>query len=238
MSGSMAASFNGWVGRTRGDRVQNPMSEYNNLRERFEAKVIKGDGCWIWTGSKGPNGHGFIASGGYGKTRLVRAGAVALWIAHGQWPGDGLDVCHKCDNPPCVNPDHLFVGTAKDNMQDSINKGRFKFPKPRPGEANNKARLTWALVETIRTAYNSGENLSDLSRRFGFARSTLREVVNGRNWRRPDVPIRPRFLPTKRLEPHQIQEIRRLYRSGRTQVELAELFGVSQGYVSHVVRAA
>jgi hypothetical protein len=76
-------------------------------------------GCWLWTGSVSPKGYGGFGGGTYGK----RAHRVSWRLFRGTIP-DGFDVCHKCDTPPCVNPDHLFVGTRSDNMYDCSRKGR------------------------------------------------------------------------------------------------------------------
>jgi hypothetical protein len=99
--------------------------------ERFWKRANKSDGCWVWTGTK---------SKGYGVLKLpsgsnVRAHRLSYELNCGPIP-EGLVVCHKCDNPPCVNPDHLFVGTNADNIQDmwAKNRGRRaapKVPKPR-----------------------------------------------------------------------------------------------------------
>lgn len=86
---------------------------------RFWSKVDKGPGCWTWTGATQNYGYGAVTI--HGLTR--RAHRVSWELAHGPIP-DGLHVCHRCDNPPCVNPDHLFLGTAQDNVDDKDAKGR------------------------------------------------------------------------------------------------------------------
>lgn len=150
------------------------------LSERFWEKVERAEGCWLWMGAHGLHGHGQIYIGSV--TNLTSAHRISWLLHHGPIP-DGLSVLHRCDNPPCVNPEHLFLGTQKDNMQDAIEKGRFKFLAPRRGPSNNKAKLTWTQVADIRSAYIGGVTLSQLSRDYSMARATLRRIVRGDGWR-------------------------------------------------------
>lgn len=92
------------------------------LAERFWEKVRKSDGCWEWTGSRNAAGYGKLSEGAAGSPRL-RAHRVSWELANGPVPA-GLWVLHRCDNPPCVRPDHLWLGTRLDNMQDCARKGR------------------------------------------------------------------------------------------------------------------
>src|SRR6266566_1485071 len=86
----------------------------------FWAKVDKAYGdCWIWTGSRDNYGYGLLTI----QRRLYTASRVSYFIANGPIP-NGMLVCHHCDNPPCVNPSHLFIGSHKRNIQDSLVKGR------------------------------------------------------------------------------------------------------------------
>jgi len=90
------------------------------LSEYLNSKTIKKDGCWEWIGAKDKNGYGIMRI----ELKSVQRAHRASWIVHkGQIPNQ-LWVLHKCDNPPCTNPEHLFLGTAKDNSEDMIRKKR------------------------------------------------------------------------------------------------------------------
>jgi hypothetical protein len=96
---------------------------------RFWARVRRGDGCWEWQGTRLPTGYGFA---GTSYDRLVGeryAHRIAYVMEHGTIPR-GMCICHKCDNPACVRPDHLFLGTYQDNTRDAMRKGRFLGWKP------------------------------------------------------------------------------------------------------------
>lgn len=95
------------------------------LADRFWLKVQKGSGCWLWTGGKHGRGYGGLHCGGKVFRKYLQAHRVSWELHHGPIP-DGLWVLHKCDNPICVNPDHLFLGTRQDNMGDCAAKGRIK----------------------------------------------------------------------------------------------------------------
>lgn len=92
-------------------------------KERFWAMVKKGDGCWTWTGAKGGRGYGRFQLSG----RLESPHVISYTLAKGQLE-PGMWVLHECDNPSCVNPDHLFPGTRSDNMKDAYRKGRVNPP--------------------------------------------------------------------------------------------------------------
>jgi len=132
------------------------------------------DECWPWTGAGGrQQKHGRFTYNG----RLGMADHFSWILANGPIP-DGLWVLHKCDNPPCVNPAHLFLGTQYDNIHDCLSKGR---GRRSGGERHWKARLTTDDVGLIRS---SSERAVVLAERFGVCIGTINYVRSGRGWRR------------------------------------------------------
>lgn len=124
--------------------------------ERFWGKVARGDGCWEWTGRRHRQGYGVFW---VGRTPHL-AHRVAYELAAGPVPA-GLCVCHRCDNPPCVNPAHLFVGTQLENMADMKAKGR------------GHAAFTKEDVEEIRRLQDAGLTQKEIAGRFGVGVGTV-----------------------------------------------------------------
>ncbi len=147
------------------------------LEERFWAKVEKRgpDECWPWKAGKGRGGYGRIRHGGSG-SKTVRAHRVAWELVYGPIP-EGMDVLHNCDNPPCCNPGHLYLGTDTDNRQDCLARGRAA-----RGEANGRAKLTEAKVIAIRAARARGETYLSIAQRFGVSDSAIEFIVAGMSW--------------------------------------------------------
>lgn len=142
--------------------------------QRFWSRVEKTDGgCWTWQG--GTNGNG------YGRFDKGYAHRFSFELAHGQVPG-GQYVCHRCDNPPCVNPAHLFAGTPAVNQGDSRAKGRMRKAN---GTTSRAARLTADQVREARAVPNG--DISELARRFGVHKTTLLAIRYGRTWRHVQV---------------------------------------------------
>lgn len=147
--------------------------------ERFWTKVAKGqaDECWEWQGAKHPFGYGDIRWGG----RTERAHRVAWLLTHGPVP-EGQCVCHTCDNPPCCNPAHLFVGSKADNLRDMREKGRDSKPPLLAGERSRTAKLTADDVENIRSNRTNltGTALADL---FGVRPAAISDILRRKTWK-------------------------------------------------------
>lgn len=108
---------------------------------------------------------------------------------------DGMFVCHRCDNPTCVNVDHLFLGTPADNMADKIAKGRWRGGPPSgdrnpmrthkgllAGDRNGNAKLTWPKVRDIRYSYENGETQVSLAAKHGVGQAVISKIVRGEAW--------------------------------------------------------
>ena len=101
------------------------------LEDRFWSKVLKTESCWLWKGATQGTGYGRIARGKRNEFPKPELAHRMSWELHNGPIPKGLIVLHRCDNPPCVKPSHLFVGTPKDNSDDKCSKGRQYVPKPR-----------------------------------------------------------------------------------------------------------
>lgn len=159
--------------RTRAYRTDGKLTEVQ--RERLWAKVSHTESCWTWNGNKVQGGYGRI--GVYGKPWLTHR---AVWHTYmGDIP-DGMHVCHRCDNPSCVRPSHLFVGTPKDNVGDMIAKGR---KVSRSGEDHGYAKLSNSQAMEIRRRVLAGENQRLIGEDYGVTQSTVSLIKYGKTWK-------------------------------------------------------
>lgn len=148
--------------------------------KRFEDKIDFSGDCWIWKA--------YITKSGYGSYRHGNSMVLAhrfIWsVVNGVIP-EGLCVLHKCDVRNCVNPDHLFLGSNQDNVDDRVIKGR---EGERTGEKNGRSKLNKEQVEEIRKLYKRGTNIKNefsqrgLAKRFGVSNVVISGVVNNRSW--------------------------------------------------------
>ncbi len=160
-----------------------------STEDRFWSKVRKtDDGCWFWLGGK-IKGYGRFA---IDRRRYVRAHRYSFELTRGPVP-DGLGVLHECDNPGCVRPDHLFVGTDADNVADRDAKGRTArgdrsgartVPSARPrGDAHAMSKLTGPSVALLKQRLRDGATQREVADEFGVASPTISHIVAGRTWR-------------------------------------------------------
>jgi len=150
------------------------------LEERFWEKVKKNEGCWIWTGSCNMQGYGHIGEGGVGG-RTLAAHRIAYELTYGSIPAETC-VLHHCDNPICVNPKHLFLGTQTENLIDMTKKGRRKY-KAHIGEDNGRAKLTWNEVRNIRKRYKAGDSRMNLANRYSMSWNTINSIIKNKLWK-------------------------------------------------------
>lgn len=144
-----------------------------------DPRLVKSpDGCWVWPGAKSLDGYG-IASLGKRKARR-RAHRVAFIEAVGDIPA-GMVVCHRCDNPPCVNPDHLFLGTQAENMADMRAKGRSKQVVGRKGINHWRSQLSDDEVQRLRARFAAGESRRGMASEYGTSTQTIWRIATGRS---------------------------------------------------------
>lgn len=147
---------------------------------RFWSRVQKSEGCWEWQGHILPSGYGAVMAPCADKRHPMRAHRLAYELAVGPIP-EGLHVLHHCDNPRCVNPEHLWLGTHADNMGDRGRKGRARL-QARRGEAVPMAKLTDEQVREIRRRYAAGETQTALGKEFGTAQNNVSDIVLRKRW--------------------------------------------------------
>jgi HNH endonuclease len=154
--------------------------------ERFWEKVKKDEsGCWLWTAkTNGKYGQIFVRGIGY-----RYAHRVSWSMANGKEVPVGMDVCHHCDTPLCIRPDHLFVGTRKENMEDCGRKNRFK---PRHGETSPFAKLKERDIQRIIDRRCNGETWQAIAKSYGVGTTICRNIYNGKKWK--SVPYQLRLL--------------------------------------------
>lgn len=177
-------------------------------------------GCWLWTKSFTRGSYGqFVISG-----KHWRANRLAYVLYKGDIPS-GLCVLHKCDTPQCVNPDHLFLGTIKDNSRDMVRKGRHR-PISLPRETNPNTKLSTANVEEIRS---SGDTNKALAKKFGVGATHISAIRRGKSWgysSQPKRVLRGEQRSTSKLRAEQVREMRKRHANGEAGYALSKEYGI------------
>lgn len=168
--------------------------------ERFWDRVDKSSDCWLWAGTKKNHSRYPDPNRRYGvmefEGRQWEVHRLSYKLAHGDIP-IGMLVCHKCDNPLCVNPDHLFLGTIQENNRDRHVKGRTQVGRQQASITNperQSKKLTIDQVREIHKRFSQGEGSDVLGQEFGIQRSTVHRIATGKMWSSvtglPDKTIR------------------------------------------------
>lgn len=143
-----------------------------SIASRFETHVDRSGECWLWTGTFSAKGYGVLTF----NYKQFRAHRVSWELANGRPVPEGMFVCHRCDTPACVRPEHLFIGTNDDNVQDCVRKGR----RPR--------KLTREHVKAIRSLLRAGvSSIRALGRQYGVDESAIRNIERNALWRKESV---------------------------------------------------
>lgn len=209
--------------------------------DRFFKKVVKMEsGCHEWSGSKDSQGYGFFSVGG----RTVKAHRASYIIASGTDIPSNVCVCHSCDNPSCVNPEHLWLGSQADNVADRSAKGRTSRKGAPPTLPESE------VAEAMRMLASGDYSISEVAARFGVSKSLISAIRKGKIRKSVgqsvDLSATDNFKkqrrdghhnPNAKLTPDNVAEIFTLRAIGFSQQKIADRFGVSQTCVSRVLRS-
>jgi transposase len=213
------------------------MNISSDAEQRLWAKTDKTKECWIWLGHKDRDGYGNIRIGG---RKAMRTHRLSFFLATKIDP-IGMLVCHHCDNPSCINPDHLYLGTALENNRDKINRHRENWAK---GERVHNAKLTRDQVLSIFKEYKAGGvRQQDLAKKHNVSQSEIYTVLNGITWGHLGIsPVKNmRNAPKPGLKVLNKNNEKKVFKEymdgGVSQAKIAEKYGVSQQTVSNIVLA-
>lgn len=212
------------------------LTEHECLRALYVRNWdVQGSGCWNVRGAT--TGQGYVQIGSKKRILSHRAAYIA-W--NGPIP-EGLVVRHTCDNRRCINPEHLILGTQKQNIQDAVDRGRL----PR-GDEHHNALITGEIARDIVNQRNKGIGSSDLAKRYGISRTVVKGIVRGTMWAADTADI-PRNVPkwtgqsggrngSAKLDEHKVRQIVKEVTTGTSVKDLAEEYGVSYQTVWNIVK--
>jgi plasmid maintenance system antidote protein VapI len=215
----------------------NPKLTDNNIKNFWKNVIIKNNSCWRWIGcSNKKTGRGQTAAGGVS----CQAPRLAYFLEYGKF-NKSLYVCHDCDNPNCVNPEHLFLGTSLENTKDRYIKGRGMKSEDSP-----TVKISMDIANSIRKDYLTGNfEQKNLCEKYGVSIKTISDVIRNKRWINPDyiykkitVNLGKNFktgnLPWQKLNKENVEEIRTLISNGVKDRKIAELFGVSRRAITKI----
>lgn len=143
--------------------------------------ALNTNGCVEWVGAKNDRGYGQIRCNLFGKRKAWYVHRLSWWVNRGEIPSSNICICHSCDNPSCINPDHLFLGTKLDNHRDMVSKGRAVYVS-RPGSKNPTAKLVESDVQFIRKMYGV-YNQTELANMFSVHKSLISLIITRKTWK-------------------------------------------------------
>ncbi|MDX1532835.1 MAG: HNH endonuclease signature motif containing protein [Nitrosopumilaceae archaeon] len=157
------------------DLSKNELKEH--MLKRIRKHIRTKDSCWIWIGAKDKNGYGLMPSGLKGDQFPERRVHRIIWHLFNSPIEKGKVVCHKCDNPSCVNPEHLFIGLPKDNTEDMLKKGRGI-----KGETSPSSKFKEKDIKEMRKKFNQGVRPLNIMKEFNISRQHLHSIVTFKSW--------------------------------------------------------
>lgn len=150
-----------------------------DIVDRLLSRIkVTPNGCFEWQGSR----KGKTKESGYGRIQIDGKTHLAHRVSYQVFRGPtppGMHVCHKCDNPCCINPSHLFLGTVQDNLRDAASKGR---TDKRTGERNASCKLTTETILAIRESHAMGVSSYDIARKYSISHAHTRKIINRKRW--------------------------------------------------------
>lgn len=192
--------------------------------------------CWDWQGYRNKRGYGQSGFGTPSRTgRSNRVSAYIAGLTGIKSISENDKVLHRCDNPACCNPDHFFIGTHKNNMDDMVDKGR-----QATGEEHGSAKLTWEQVATIRERYAAGNTTQEqLGEEYDVTDRGIGHIIHNDRWVDPEYtpPTKRAQSPIVILTAEQRAEVVALYQQGNTSTrKLGKLYSVSKTTISNIIK--
>jgi len=208
------------------------MSIVDEIRARV--KVDEETGCWVWQEHTDRDGYGLF----WRNAKRYRVHRLMYELHNGESPGT-LNVCHDCDNPPCCNPAHLWLGTNGDNTRDAMRKGRLAV-----GDRSGVSRFTIEIVTEAVDRVARGESQASVSRSLGISTGALQCVLLGRTWQQVDTSqielpgkgVKGERHYLSKLNADSVREIRRLRAEGETPSVISKKFGVCPANVVNICK--